>query len=78
MRRRVHRELKSRLGHAADFSCSIEWRTETGGEFHLHGHIDIDASEKIAAYTALKAAGGKWRPGSGKRQSTRPEARERC
>jgi len=65
MRRRVHRELKSRLGHAADFWCSIEWRTETGGEFHLHGHIDIDASEKIAAYTALKAAGGKWRPGPG-------------
>ena len=85
MRRRVHRELKSRLGHAADFWCSIEWRTETGGEFHLHGHIDIvcecadhpAAVRKNRCIHRLKGCRWQMATRSGKRQSTRPEARRR-
>jgi hypothetical protein len=59
MRRRIHDHLSRRLNRSVDLWAAAEIEDE----LHLHGHMDIDETERDAADAALRAAGGKWRSG---------------
>lgn len=63
MRRRIDRELRNRLARKVSFAGVMEWITEDGAEFHIHGLIVISDDEKQRVREALRTAGGAWREG---------------
>ncbi len=63
LHRRIRRELKAALGRPVAFMAAIEETDDHLRRLHLHGVLQLDASNELEAACARKAlrrAGGEW------------------